>query len=66
MVVEELIEGLKNKLAVKQGKAVPSEPQFMNMHTTSGIHNNSTSSLIDHNCQSATTLNIEKSNIKAA
>jgi len=36
------------------------------MNTISGTHNNLTSSLIDHNRQSATTLNGEKSNIKAA
>jgi len=61
-----LIESLKTELAAKQGKAVPSESQSTNMNTISGTHNNSTSSLIDHNHQSTTTLNIEKSSIKAA
>ena len=60
-----LIEDLKTELAVERSKTVSSDPQSVNMTTSSQINNNSTSSPVIHNHQPTATLNVEKSNIKA-
>ena len=61
----ELIEDLKTELTVERSKTVSSDPQAVNMNTSSQINYNPMSSPVVHNHQPTTAPNVDKPNIKA-